>query len=275
MKSILDSNKVNAIIDFHKKMKIPFTITLSTYTTRIKSDYCDHYFMKQEQPNRVFAGFAQVKSDCEKYKISKINVGKLKYYAHGFQSDNFYSDVIYNIDINSAYATILYNDGIITKKTFDYLIKLPKMERLATVGMLASKKNIFEVNEAGKIISEKQEISATSDYFFYCVKRTSEIMNKLALHLGKAFLFSWVDGIYFLQEEKASKTAGKILTEYLKEIGYKSTFDKLTEFEVIGNTDFYHVKYIKKGENKFMNIPKYDSTIMKKITDHLLTKNYN
>ena len=275
MKSLMKSETVNEWIDFHKKMKIPFTITLSTYTTRIQSKLCDHYFMKTEQPNRVFAGFNQLKNDVQKIKIKKIKVENLQYYAHGFHTDQFYSDVIYNVDINSAYVTILYNDGFISRKTFNYIRKLPKMERLATVGMLASKKNVFEIDEKGEIISEKVIVSETSDYFFYCVKRTSELMAFLQKHLGPAFLFSWVDGIYFLQEDQSSKKPGRIIQEYLQEIGYNSKFEKLTEFEVTGYPDYYNVKYIKQGKRKFMNVPKYDNTIVRKITNHLLTKDYN
>jgi len=58
------------------------------------------------------------------------------------------TDVIFNIDIKSAYATILKNDGLITQKTFDFINRLPKQERLTAVGMLAGKKNIFEKCES-------------------------------------------------------------------------------------------------------------------------------
>ena len=275
-KAILSGDVVNQYIDFHKEMKLPFTLTLSTYTARIKSNYCDLYFMKSEQPNRVFCAFNKVKRDVTTQQIKKIKMASLQYYSSNFKADNFYSDVIYNVDIKSAYATILYNDGLITKETFNYLNKLPKMERLASVGMLAGKKNIFTMDQDGEVIDEKTEISPTADYFFYCVKRTSEIVNTASKHLGNAFLFSWVDGIYFLQaNDKASITAGNIIKEYFEDMKFKTSFDILREFEVIGKPDFYNCNFIKEDKRKFINVPRPSHKILNQITEHLLTKNYH
>ena len=273
--AILNPKTVNQYIDLHKKLKIPFTQTISTYTTRIQSSYCDIHFMKTEHPKRVFCAYNKVKADVKKVDVRKIKTNSLQYYSANFKHDNFYADVIYNIDIKSAYATILFNDGLISKETFDYLNKLPKMERLASVGMLASKKNIFQIDEKGEVIDEKVIISPTSDYFFYCVKRTSEIVNLAAKHLGKAFLFSWVDGIYFLQDHFSSIKAGHILTEYFNKQNLNTQFEILTDFEVISHNDFYQCNFVKEGKKKFINVPKPEYKTMKKITEYLLTKNYN
>jgi hypothetical protein len=275
-KAILKTEAVNQYIDLHKNLKIPFTLTLSTYTARIKSNYCDIYFMKSEQPNRVFCAYNKVKKDVTTQQVKKIKVNSLQYYSTNFKDDNFYSDVIYNVDIKSAYATILYNDGLIKKETFEYLCKLPKMERLASVGMLAGKKNIFEMDADGEVISEKTEISPTADYFFYCVKRTSEIINFVSKHLGNAFLFSWVDGIYFLQaNHKGAMQSGEIVKDYFAEINLKASFDVLREFEVIGQPDYYNCNFIKEDKRKFINVPRPNNRILNQITEHLLTKTYN
>jgi len=275
MKAILKTENVNAYIDMHKKMKIPFTLTLSTYTARIKSNFCDIHFMKSEQPMRVFCAYNMIKADVVKHPIKKVNTGTLQYFSQAFKNEDFYSDVIFNIDIKSAYATILKNDGLITAKTFDFINRLPKQERLTAVGMLAGKKNIFEMDADGNCINDKTEISPTADYFFYCVKRTSQHINKIASHLGNAFLFSWVDGVYFLQDEKASNTAGRILTEYLQEENFKASYEKLTDFEVLVKKDYYNCTYKKNDKEKVLNIPRPEHEIVTKITNHLLTKNYN
>jgi hypothetical protein len=275
MKAIMNAEAVTTYIDYHKKMNLPFKIILSTYTTRIISDYCDIYFMRNEQSNRVFSAYAKVKKDVKQSKVKKINVSNLQYYSHNFPHNDFYSDIIYNIDIKSAYASILYNDGYITRETFNYLKKLPKMDRLASVGMLAGKKNVFNINQDGNIISEETIISETSDYFFYCVKRTSEIINQATKYLGEGFLFSWVDGIYFLENEKSSYNAGKIFKEYFyDEYKLLSTFETLKNFEVTGHNDFYNCKYIKEDKKKFINIPRHNNIVVNKITEHLLTKTY-
>jgi hypothetical protein len=274
MKAILNAEAVNQYIDLHKDLNINFELTLSTYTARIKSNYCDIHFMKSEQPNRVFAAYNKVKNDVVKKPIKKINAAKLKYFSCGMKNEDFYSDVIYNIDIKSAYASILFNDRMISEETYNYLKKLPKMERLACVGMLAGKKNVFQMSSTGEVISETTIISPTSDYFFYCVKRTAQIIDKAAKHLGAAFLFSWVDGIYFLQNEKASKTAGRILQEYFEEQNLKTTFETLENFEVTSLETHFNCKYIKDGKHKYINVPKNDNKILEKITNHLINKNY-
>ena len=272
----MDAESVNQYIDTHKKLKIPFTITLSTYTTKIESDYCNIYFMRNEQSNQTFSAFAKVKKDVSRFDIKKVNIAKLNYFSHNFGFNDFYSDLIYNIDIKSAYATILLNDGFITKKTFDYLSRLPKMDRLASVGMLASKKQVFQMDENGKPISEKVIVSEYSDYFFHCVKRTSEIMHIASKHLGPAFLFTWVDGIYFLQNnETASRIAGKIFKEYFSDVHkLKSEFEVLKEFNVTGFNDYWNCEYLKENKKKVINIPRIDNKIVNKITEHLLTKDY-
>ena len=275
-KAIMSAESVNAYIDFHKKIKLPFKIILSTYTTRIISDYCDIYFMRNEQSNRVFSAYAKVKKDVTRFKVNKIRVDSLQYYSHNFSYDNFYADRIYNIDIKSAYASILYNDGYITRTTFNYLKTLPKIDRLASVGMLASKKNIFLMDATGKPISETTVVSENSDYFFHCVKRCSEIINQASKHLGQAFLFSWVDGIYYLQEEQASIKASKIFKEYFyDEHKLITSFEILDNFEVTGERDYYNCKYIKEQKKKYINIPRYNNIVVNKITEHLLTKQYN
>ena len=275
IKAILDAKVVNEYIELHKKLKIPFTLTMTTYTVKIVSNYCNIHFMKSEQPMQVFTAYNKVKRDVTQYDIKKVNVNNLQYFSQNFQSDNFYSDIIYNVDIKSAYATILFNDGMISKETFEYLKKIPKMQRLAAVGMLAGKKNIFEMDADGEVITERTERSPTSDYFFYCVKRTAELVNTAAYHLGAAFLFSWVDGIYYLEEHESSKRAGKILKEYFADNKLESSFDVLREFEVTGKPDHYLCEYIKNDKKTFMNVPKTDNKTIKKITDYLITKNYN
>lgn len=274
MKAILNPDAVNAYIDFHKKMKLPYKITISNYTTRIESKLHDIYFMKREQSNRVFAAFSKVKSDCKKKPIGRIDRDNLQYYSSSFQQDKFYSDVIYNIDLKSAYASILHNEGFISKETYRYVCSLRKMDRLAALGMLAGKKNIFEVDENGDVVSENVEISETVDYFFFCVKKTAEIMNECAKHLGDSFLFSWVDGIYFLQEETASVTAGKIISDYLNDLNLKCTFEKLEQFNVTLNKDHFNCTYYKAGKLKVMKVPRIESEAKNKIINYLTKKNY-
>lgn len=267
-------------MELHKQMKLPYTLTISNYTTRIKSLAYDIHFMKTEQSNRCFAAFNMVKNDVIKKDIPKLSINGLNYFAEAFLPHDFYADVIFNFDIKSAYATVLFNEGFITKKTFDYINRLPKQERLTAIGMLAGKKNIFIIDKDGEIESEQTVISETANYFFYCVKRVYETIKGAADILGQGFLFSWVDGIYFLENPDSAENTAKIIMEhYFKDRNFKVTFEKIHEFNVIVKKEYYHCSYKKENktgqyEYKTMNVPKKENISIKKITEHLINKNY-
>jgi len=280
MKAMLDYATVNAYQELHKQMKIPYTLTISNYTTRIKSLAYDIHFMKHEQSNRCFAAFNMVKNDVIKKPMPNLSINGLTYFTEAFMPHDFYSDVIFNFDIKSAYATVLFNEGFITEKTFNYINALPKQERLTAIGMLAGKKNVFHIDKYGEIESEKTIISETANYFFYCVKRVYEIIQGAARLLGNGFLFSWVDGIYFLENPDSAENTAKIIIEhYFKEKNFKVTFEKINGFSVQVRKDYYHCSYRKlkadgTSEYKIMNVPKKENIIVKRITEHLINKNY-
>lgn len=267
----LNPANVKKYIDLHKTLKIPFTLTVSNYTTKIESILYELHFMKNAQSNRMFAAFQKVKSDVIKKPVPSIEAAAVNYFAVNIFEKDFYADVIYNIDLRAAYATVLNNESYISDETYKHLLKLPKMERLSSVGMLAGKKNIFKVNADGKVISDETIISPTSDYFFYCVQKTFDIMNEARFLLQESFLFSWVDGIYFLDID--SKNYSEIM-DFFKEKKFRVSFDVLTEFYVKNRKTYYACEYVKDGKKKFMNVPKQESSIIKNISSYLLTKDY-
>lgn len=271
MKAILKGEAVENYIDLHKKLKIPYKIILSNYTTRIMSNAYDLHFMKTEQSNQTFAAFAKIKKECLLKPLPIIQKDKLKYFTHKFKSGDFYADTIYNFDLKSAYANILLNDGYISKETFLYINKLPKLKRLAAVGMLAGKKNIYEISADGKVLSEEKIISETSNYFFYCVQKMAEIIKGAADILGNGFLFSWVDGIYFIQNpDKVEESSQIIIEEYFNKINTPVTFEVLTEFQITEKKNHFKTTYLKEGKIKIINIAKEDSILINKITSYLL-----
>lgn len=272
---MLNPETVQAYIDLHKEMKLPFKLTITNYTSRIQSNFIDIHFMKTEQSNRVLCAFSKVKSQVIKKPVPKIKNDNLQYFSQNFKQEYFYAEKIFNIDIKSAYVTILLNNGYIDKPCYDYVNRLPKMERLAAVGMLAGKKNIFTINKDGEIISDETIISKTSDYFFYCVKETSKIINEASQYLGEAFLFSWVDGIYFIEDETAAIKAMDILKEFFESKSIKVTNSVLTDFSVTLKKSHYHCIYKSEGKTKTMNVPVIDDIAAKKITNYLLKKDYN
>jgi hypothetical protein len=198
----------------------------------------------------MFAAYQKIKKDIEGKNLPHVDPEKLRYYINGFNGTQIYSDKIYNIDLKAAYATILFNKGILSKKTYSYLIRLPKIERLVSVGMLASRKNTFHFNNKGVIISETETVSPFANFFFSAVKETFDIMQEMKIVLGNDFLFSWVDGVYF--SNRRHKTT---IMNMLKARKLKAAFSVLHEFEIEMNHEFHRLTYLKDGQKKYFIIP--------------------
>lgn len=274
----LNQTLINEYIDLLTAIKMPFVIEVSNYTTRITSENYNVHFLDKEQNLRVFAAAAMITKDLQSVKNPPTTKAEnVNYYTTNFGAFGygFYSDVVHNIDLKSAYATILYNDGFITGKTFDYLSKLPKMERLAAVGMCASRKDIFTHNAAGRITASAQKVNPLSSFFFYCVERTEQIIQDCKVNfLTDSFLFSWVDGMYYLNKNDGYKT---LTMDYLKNhYNIESTFTLLTDFEMRIKNDFYKLSYKKDGENDVIkfNIPIPETKLKKQVINYLMSKNY-
>jgi len=206
-------------------------------------------YVQTMQTNRTFACFAKLKSNLKDKPIPDIDNSMVSYFVHNFKKP-IYVDYVTNIDIKSAYATILFNDDLITKETYEYICKSKKKERLASVGMLASRKKIFAF-KTGAVIDEKEIISEKSGFFFYCVKRTAEHMAEIQRICGKDYLYTWVDGIYYLPN-----TNTDFLCEtYLHESGFNYKLNQLTEFEVQFKIDCILVTFKQDGKRKLFNLP--------------------
>lgn len=248
--SELDKVFIKNIIVLHKKLNIPFSCSVTNYTTHFESELRNILFQKEYRSSAMFAAYSKIKKDIEGKNLPHVDPDKLHYYMSGFKGGEIYSDKIYNIDLKSAYASILLNKGVLSKKTFNYLQRLPKMERLVSVGMLASRKNSFHFNSKGQIISETETVSPYANFFFSAVKETYTIMNECRAILGNDFLFSWVDGIYFMN--RRHKTS---IMNWLKARNLRATFSVLHEFEIEMSHECHRLTYKKDGQLKHFIIP--------------------
>lgn len=273
MKLFLDFVQVEKYIDLHKKMRIPFEMTITNYTTRIKSNYCDIHFLRSTQSKRMFAAYAMLKKDVSDKPVPKIDRLSLQYFDLGIR-ENLDLKTVYNFDLKSAYVSCLFLNGIISKKTETYLNTLPKLDRLAAVGMLAGRKSVFTMNEHGNPIEEKTVVSPYENFFFFCVKRVSELMNYAASYMGNSFLFTWVDGIYFNPSETAAKSFYKIISPIFNEAGYKTSFEILNNFKAVSEKNCWKIYFIKEGKIKMFNLPKKEIQLKNRITKYLLSKEY-
>lgn len=202
------------------------------------------------QSNQCFAAFSKVKSNVKDKEVPKIDKSDLHYFHYDFKTD-ISEPVVYNIDLKSAYASILYKEGYIEKGTLDYLSKITKYDRLASVGMLAAKKQIFHFGRSGNIVSFEETISAYENFFYLAVQKTFEIMQNLKAIIGQGYLFTWVDGIYFLPDRN------KLIAceNYLRSQGLRYSEDILRDWSVHLKKGGIRISFIKENKSKIFNLP--------------------
>ena len=196
-KENLSAINVAQHLDLLEQNKQDFVYSFSNYWCKIETENSIIKFVSSTMSLKTFAAFAKIKNDLKNWTANeqpKVCSNSVSYYQHNVREEKH--KYILNIDLKSAYATILYTTGYISQKTFNYISKLKKTERLACVGMFAKKKNIIDFYN-GEAIKYRSEVSEFSDYFFYCVQKTDEIINGLQSVLKERYLFTWVDGIYF------------------------------------------------------------------------------
>ena len=266
----LSESNIQKYLNLLLNLKMPFTLTISNYTTRIESENYNVFFMKTAQSNRVFIAAQMIKKDIKNCNPPYIDMEKNIYYDLNCRQD-FFSEKVFNIDIKNCYATLLRNGGYISEKTHRYISLLPKKDRLAAIGMLASHKQVFKHNSKGEVIDYKEIISPLTPYFYWCVQTTQNIIIDCKLNIIKDFfLFSWVDGIYYNSEHYKNIIQKHLLDEYNLTTSYK----ELTNFEVKKKPNKFYIQFYENNRLKYFNIPLPDNQFRRSIANYLLTKKY-
>jgi hypothetical protein len=157
-------------------------------------------------------------------------------------------------------------DGLIPKDVHKYLGKLPKPDRLAAVGMLASCKHVYEFRGGEPRGSVRQERSEFSPFFFYAVKRCFDIMSELKKILESNYLFTWVDGIYFIPDYKKTLEC----KAYLKTIGLPYSTEMLSEFEVKFLRRSIHLQFLKGEKQKHFDLPMMTDEFTRVVSNFLI-----
>jgi hypothetical protein len=265
--TLMRNGNAQEIIDFLTTGKFVFELSSSNYTTKIKSELVNRTFVLTMQSKRTFAAFAKLKADLKNFEVPNIAPESVRYFHHDFKKDANHNTVI-NIDLKSAYARIFFNDKMISPETFKYFNSCKKQERLASVGMLASRKKIFQFKN-GKPISYVEQVSPLSGFFFYCVKRTQEIMQELKAICGQHYLFTWVDGIYFIPDEGVLQKC----VEYLQSVNFLFSCDTLEDFKVKILRNKTYLTFKKEGKLKRFNLPSSSSNFKKIIMEAIISLN--
>lgn len=239
-------------------------LTCSNYTTKIDCASVARKYVYTLQSNQCFAAYMKAKRDCMQKPVPNVSIEDLVYFEHDFR-ESCQIDRVYNIDLKSAYATVLQKEGIISTDTFNYLSRLPKHDRLAAVGMLASKKKTFTFDHSGEVKSYDTSISNLENFFYFAVQKTYEIMSVLKMILGDCYLFTWVDGIYFMPDMKKLVAC----EDYLRSIHFKYSEDVLTNWDVRVVKGAVKLFFIKEGQTKCFSLPAKESEFNRIIADVL------
>ena len=243
--------KINYLI----KNKLDFKLILSNYTTEIVCPSIPFFnikFMQNNQPPISFIAYQKIKKDLMTWtanEMPNINKNECTYFAYNKKIKPRTGSEATNLDLSSAYATILFNDFFISEETYKFISRLDKKQRLVCVGMLASHKDIYTYQQ-GRPILQEEIINPLENYFYYCVDRTAEIMNELIKMLENDFIFTWVDSVYY------DKSIGNdyLLSSYLDSINIKYKIQDLMYLNIekkpaLIKLDFFDAKNKKKAFN--------------------------
>ena len=217
-------------IEFLKNKGLDFTLITSNYTTEIicnEVPFFNTKYLAKTQDIKSFVAFNKIKKDLKTWsanEMPEIEKSNCHFFNYNKHHKPIKSNYIYNIDLSSAYAIILFNDCFISKETLDYMLKLKKSSRLACVGMLAAQKDIFTF-ENGKVVLHEKKISETEGYFYYCVNRTYDIMEEICKRIGNDSIFTWVDSVYYHDDE--NQVNKFIIENYLNSENLKFKFQQL------------------------------------------------
>ena len=271
--SLFDGKLWQLLIEQAKAAKMGYTLKSSTYTLEIITPFSDFYFMQDKMNPRCFGAASGIKKDINSYLEQLKAFGepppiidrRVNYYQFALPDRlKKTGQTIYNIDIKSAYASVLKRHELITEKTALNLASLPKKDRLASVGMLASNKHCYSFAPDNELVGIEYIEGELSDYFYFCIRHTQRLMDNIREILGNDFLFYWVDGIYF----EDIRHRGKI-EEYLKEEGYRNSFDILDNFHAFENNKQFTIYFSKEGKPKLFKVPKPQKGHAKELIDLL------
>lgn len=249
-----DGEMIDTLLDKLNEDKETYWLTVTNYTCKIETEDLTYYFLKHLQRPVVFSVANKLKhhvSTSLDTDVPYINRDDMRYYNAKVQTRPIFKHIAYNIDINTAYPTCLFNDKLIDKKLFDQLMGLEKPERLAAIGMLAARKRMFKIVE-GEVAEYIDNESEYAKYFFHCVKTISQIIWNCEVISGTSYCFSWVDGLYVLDKSTAERCRRLII-----DAGYKATVSEIQDFQYIPHDTKIEIRFysLKDKENKLFNIP--------------------
>jgi hypothetical protein len=266
-----NTQNVQFNIDMLNKLKVPFEVQHGTYTTSIITEHGKSKYFLNTYNTRVFRCAKMIKKDVENSPYAPAILDSKFFKTNYGLSDikkSYFAQKVLNIDISSAYATCLFNKGLITQDTFNVLKTIPKAERLPCVGMLATSHSKFYYDD-GKCVNVDMFRSPTANIFFYLIDEINYIMKNIEFMLGKKFIFYWVDGIFF--DANTDKKTIQNIENYLTDLGYKYKYEDVQDFKMNVDERKLSLRMIKNGDIKVYTVGKDNvgESIKKYINDQI------
>ena len=235
----VDKNSLDSKAEYLHRLKLPFTIVNSGSSVELYSDEWNcrsmSKFFRPEDMNFV--------KKVKKYSIDNYVAMRYRENVYRLMDIEYFSiketikegDVFENVcclDINGAYWQTALMMGVISKEIYLEGLKKDKITRLASLGSLAKRKEVYTYD--GSIYRHVETIRSyeTENLWFAICKRVSDIMQDLMKSLGEDFIFYWVDGVYFKKTDENIKK----VKEFLESCSYECKPEDVSKVEFLNRT---------------------------------------
>lgn len=259
-----NAEQIESLIKFYNEQKVKFKVKHSQYSTTFDFGKEKIKFVTQTYGIRVFAANRSLVKDI---KSSNDTLDLLtRYYStenhdvrNGLKPKK-YGKVI-NIDISGAYPNTLINNGLCTFDTYKKLMRLPKLERLPAIGMIAKKATVFSY-EDGQCVEWNVEVGEFANIFYFLIYEVNRIMKMCKEIAGEFYIMHWVDGIFL--EPYTPKEVLLEIQKKLKDAKYNFRFENISQFNVSREDDMLIFEIMKNKDLKTF-----------KFADKRMNENYN
>lgn len=262
IKTLNDPSIFHARLNLYKAMGFDFTVERTGYSQTIILEGQKTTFLNNfSRSSNLFALAAMVKKDVEASGIiiDEIKPHQIDYFDISGRIKPF-PDTVINVDIKSAYLTVLKREGLITDKTFSALSICDKLTRLKAVGMLAKTKLVLKY-EAGQLKSYHTTADQNlKNVFFYISLKVDEFMKILQKEFKRDFLLYWVDGIYFRPSVDIKR-----VSNIFKENGFLFSSSIYTDVYFYIKNNILYFEYKTDEKHKRFNIPLVDKSNKREI----------
>jgi hypothetical protein len=259
-----NAEQIESLIKFYNEQKVKFKVKHSQYSTTFDFGKEKIKFVTQTYGVRVFAANRSLVKDI---KSSNDTLDLLtRYYStenhdvrNGLKPKK-YGKVV-NIDISGAYPNTLINNGLCTFDTYKKLMRLPKLERLPAIGMIAKKATVFSY-EDGQCVEWDVEVGEFANIFYFLIYEVNRIMKICKEIAGEFYIMHWVDGIFL--EPYTPKEVLLEIQKKLKDAKYNFRFENISQFNVSREDDMLIFEIMKNKDLKTF-----------KFADKRMNENYN